>query len=140
MTDWKKYKLGEIIDDIAMGPFGSNIKVDNFIPFGVPVIRGQNLNEGEFENYNKFVFISEEKAQTLKRCLAYVDDLVFTKIPSDGELLTKEMRDELVGVLTQKVTIDGIDQSLLRAMEITAQSLVTATIQKDPSRLLLPIF
>jgi len=86
MTDWKKYKLGEIIDDIAMGPFGSNIKVDNFIPFGVPVIRGQNLNEGEFENYNKFVFISEEKAQTLKRCLAYVDDLVFTHRGTIGQV------------------------------------------------------
>ena len=31
-----------------MGPFGSNIKTDNFIPREVPVIRGQNLNAERF--------------------------------------------------------------------------------------------
>ena len=69
----------------------------------------------------------------------YVDRLVFTKIPTDGVLLTKDMRDELVGILTHLVIIDGVKQSVLRAMEITAQSLVTVTTEKDPSRLLLPI-
>lgn len=69
----------------------------------------------------------------------YVDYLVFTKIPAESESFSKEMRDELVGVLTHSVIIDGIRQSLLRAMEITAQSLVTITTEKDPSRLLLPV-
>jgi type I restriction enzyme S subunit len=82
---WKKYKLGQIIDDIAMGPFGSNIKVDNFIAEGVPVIRGGNLNEGGFSD-DKFVFISEEKAQSLKRSLAFPDDLVFTHRGTIGQV------------------------------------------------------
>lgn len=69
----------------------------------------------------------------------YVDYHVFIKIPADSELFTKEMRDELVGVLTLPVIIDGVKQSLLRAMEITAQSLVTVTTEKDPTRLLLPV-
>jgi type I restriction enzyme S subunit len=89
---WETYKLGEICDDVAMGPFGSNLKVDNFIDKGVPVIRGMNLNDGGFTN-NSFAFVSEEKANSLKRCLAYPDDLVFTHrgtlgqvaiIPKDG--------------------------------------------------------
>ncbi len=80
-----KFKLGEIISDIAMGPFGSNIKTDNFISKGVPVIRGSNLNEGGFEE-ERFVYISEEKAQSLKRSLAYPDDLVFTHRGTIGQV------------------------------------------------------
>ncbi len=82
---WKRYNLGEIIDDIAMGPFGSNLKVDNFIDHGVPVIRGLNLNEGGFSD-EKFVFVSEEKAISLKRSLAYPDDLVFTHRGTIGQV------------------------------------------------------
>ena len=85
LEGWKKYKLGEIIEDIAMGPFGSNIKVDNFIDRGVPVIRGANLNEGGFDE-RSFVFVSEEKAQSLKRSLAYPDDLVFTHRGTIGQV------------------------------------------------------
>jgi len=69
----------------------------------------------------------------------YVDYLVFTKISVNAELLNKEMRNELVGILTHRVIINESKQTILRAMEITAQSLVTVTTEKDPSRLLLPI-
>lgn len=85
MSDWKSYKLGEIVADVAMGPFGSNLKVDNFISAGVPVIRGSNLNKGGFREDN-FVFVSEEKAKTLKRCLAYPDELVFTHRGTIGKV------------------------------------------------------
>ena len=85
MSEWKEYKLVEIINDVAMGPFGSNLKVDNFISSGVPVIRGGNLNNGGFEDKN-FVFVSEEKAKSLKRSLAYPDDLVFTHRGTIGQV------------------------------------------------------
>jgi type I restriction enzyme S subunit len=85
MTNWQKYKLEDLAEDIAMGPFGSNIKTDNFRPSGVPVIRGQNLVEGGFDNSN-FVFISEEKAQSLKRSIAYPDELVFTHRGTLGQV------------------------------------------------------
>jgi type I restriction enzyme R subunit len=73
---WKQHKLRELVDDVAMGPFGSNLKVDNFIAQGVPVIRGGNLNVGGLKD-EYFAFVSEEKANSLKRSLAYPDDLVF---------------------------------------------------------------
>ncbi len=85
MTDWIKYKLDEVAIDIAMGPFGSNLKADNFISSGVPVIRGGNLNYGGFEDKN-FVFVSEKKALSLKRSLAYPDDLVFTHRGTIGQV------------------------------------------------------
>lgn len=82
---WKRIRLEEVADDVSMGPFGSNIKVDNFISEGVPVIRGGNLNEFGLENTD-FVFISEEKANSLKRSLAYPDDLVFTHRGTIGQV------------------------------------------------------
>ena len=32
----------------AMGPFGSNIKTDNYVLSGVPIIRGKNISNGVF--------------------------------------------------------------------------------------------
>ena len=85
MSEWKKFKLEEIINDVAMGPFGSNLKVDNFISAGVPVIRGGNLNQGGFDDKN-FVFVSDAKAKSLKRSLAYPDDLIFTHRGTIGQV------------------------------------------------------
>jgi type I restriction enzyme S subunit len=82
---WKSYKLSEVVADVAMGPFGSNLKVDNFICKGVPVIRGSNLNQGGLKG-NDFAFVSEEKAKSLKRSLAYPDDLVFTHRGTIGQV------------------------------------------------------
>jgi type I restriction enzyme S subunit len=104
----KKYKLGDIVKDIAMGPFGSNIKTDNFISKGVPVIRGSNLNDGGFED-DRFVYISEEKAQSLKRSLAYPDDLVFTHrgtIGQVGMIPHNKHPKYLVSQSQMKLTVD----------------------------------
>lgn len=83
--NWKICRIEDIAIDVAMGPFGSDLKVDNFIEKGVPVIKGQNLNQNGFEDEN-FSFVSEEKAQSLKRCLAYPDDLVFTHRGTIGQV------------------------------------------------------
>jgi type I restriction enzyme, S subunit len=76
--------LGDLIEDIAMGPFGSNLKTDNFIKSGVPVIRGGNLYEAKVGG--NFVFVSEEKARSLKRSLAYPDDIVITHRGTLGQV------------------------------------------------------
>lgn len=60
MEQWKEYKISEIIEEIAMGPFGSNIKVDNFIDSGIPVLNGSNL-QGIKLNEDSFNYVSEEK-------------------------------------------------------------------------------
>ena len=51
------YSISELIDEIAMGPFGSNIKVECFVDDGIPVLNGSNLNgffltEDSFRYYN----------------------------------------------------------------------------------------
>jgi len=62
VSEWKEYKLGDVAENFAMGPFGSNIKAENFKESGVPVIRGTNLNFYRFVD-GVFVFLSEEKAR-----------------------------------------------------------------------------
>ncbi|MBK8464974.1 MAG: restriction endonuclease subunit S [Chloracidobacterium sp.] len=70
---------------IAMGPFGSNIKAENFVSDGVPVIRGTNLN---FDKYvgGDFVFLNEEKADELKGSNCKAGDLVFTHRGTIGQV------------------------------------------------------
>ena len=60
------------------GPFGSDLVSADYMPSGVPVIRGQNLSTGKFVG-GEFVFVSEEKANKLNANLARPGDLVFTQ-------------------------------------------------------------
>lgn len=81
------------IDDIkairphstALGPFGSTIRAENFVPLGVPLIRGFNLNSERFKDED-FVFISDEKANELASANAFPEDLVFTYIGTIGQV------------------------------------------------------
>ncbi len=84
-NEWKEVKLDSIGERFAMGPFGSNIKSDNFVENGVPIIRGGNLSTGRF-NDKDFVYLTEEKADELKGSNAFVDDIVFTHRGTIGQV------------------------------------------------------
>jgi type I restriction enzyme, S subunit len=85
MSEWKPYKLRDVAENFAMGPFGSNIKAENFRESGVPVIRGTNLN---FYRYvgGDFVFLSEDKADQLLSSNWFPGDLVFTHRGTIGQV------------------------------------------------------
>ncbi len=83
--DWKEATIESIASRIAMGPFGSDIKTDNFVPSGVPVIRGNNLTSGRFHT-DGFVFLTENKANQLANANAYPGDLVFTHRGTLGQV------------------------------------------------------
>lgn len=69
----------------AMGPFGSDIKTDNFVDFGVPIIKGQNLGGGRLlEDF--FDFLTEEKADELSNSIAKSGDIVFTHRGTLGQV------------------------------------------------------
>ena len=65
--NWQCYSIEEISERIAMGPFGSDIKTDNFVAHGVPIIRGVNLNSGRF-NGDSFVYLTEGRFEKLPIC------------------------------------------------------------------------
>jgi len=81
---WRVASLGESVTRVAMGPFGSSIKTDNFVPNGVPIIRGGNLTNG-FVDKN-FVFLTEEKADSLRNANAFPGDLVITHRGTLGQI------------------------------------------------------
>jgi type I restriction enzyme S subunit len=82
---WRKCKLGDVGENFAMGPFGSNIKTENFIKSGIPVIRGKNLNFPKYVD-GEFVFISERKADELKNSNCFPDDIIVTHRGTLGQV------------------------------------------------------
>ncbi len=86
MEEWKEYELSELIDEISMGPFGSNIKVECFTDSGVPVLNGSNL-VGLKLNEDKFNYVTEEKAASLGKSNAYRNDIVITHRGTLGQIV-----------------------------------------------------
>ena len=73
----KKCVLGDYILDMASGPFGSNLKVECFVPSGFPIIDGANLY-GVRVTDNVTKFVTEEKARSLSRSIAKRHDVIVT--------------------------------------------------------------
>jgi len=88
-NEWKEFSIDELKSEeknaIAMGPFGSNIKTDNFISSGVPIIRGGNLNGYKLIDKD-FVYVSEEKKEQLKSSIARRGDIVITHRGTLGQV------------------------------------------------------
>lgn len=85
MEEWKEYKVSEVINDISMGPFGSNIKRDCYVETGVPYLNGSNLSSVKL-NEHVFNFVTEEKAKTLGRCIAKRGDIIVTHRGTIGQI------------------------------------------------------
>lgn len=85
MEEWKEYKVAEVIEDISMGPFGSNIKRDNYVDSGVPYLNGSNLSSYKL-NENSFNYVTEEKANNLGRCVAKRGDIIVTHRGTIGQI------------------------------------------------------
>lgn len=77
--------ISDLIDEIAMGPFGSNIKVDCFVEDGVPVFNGSNLTSYA-TNDDALRYVTEEKAHSLGRALASRGDVVITHRGTLGQI------------------------------------------------------
>lgn len=78
--------ISDLIDEIAMGPFGSNIKVDCFVDEGIPVLNGSNL-EGLTLKEDSFRYVTKEKADSLKKANAYRGDVVITHRGTLGQIV-----------------------------------------------------
>lgn len=81
----ERIKLGDVITDIAAGPFGSNLKVSCFVNDGFPIVDGANLKGYKLtDNITKFV--TEEKARSLPRSIARRNDIVVTISGTVGQI------------------------------------------------------
>lgn len=80
------YIMKDLISEISMGPFGSNIKVECFVDSGIPVLNGSNLT-GYALNEASFRYVTEEKADSLRKANAYRGDIVITHRGTLGQIV-----------------------------------------------------
>src|SRR5258708_19137368 len=66
-------------------PYGSAYTADDYVPGGVPLVRGVNLGNGIFHDED-FVFITEEKANKLPGANLAPGDLVITHRGAIGQV------------------------------------------------------
>ena len=83
--EWNYLSIGEIAEKVAMGPFGSNIKVSTFVESGVPIISGNHLR-GYFLEEPSYKYITEAHADKLKNSIVYPKDIVFTHAGNIGQV------------------------------------------------------
>jgi restriction endonuclease S subunit len=77
--------MNELIELISMGPFGSDIKVDNFVSDGIPVLNGSNVSSIKLIE-TSFKYVSPEKAKALKKANAKRGDIVITHRGTVGQI------------------------------------------------------
>jgi type I restriction enzyme, S subunit len=90
------------------GPFGSDLVSRDYVPTGVPVIRGANMGHGRWVG-GEFVYVTPEKADSLASNCAKPGDLVFTQRGTLGQvaLVPKKGADRyLISQSQMKVTLD----------------------------------
>ena len=83
---WPTATVEGITEKVAMGPFGSSIKVDTFVAEGVPVITGQHLHGSRVDDTRGFNFITEEHAARLSNANVVRGDIVLTHRGTIGQV------------------------------------------------------
>jgi type I restriction enzyme S subunit len=84
--EWREARIEEVAARVAMGPFGSSIKVETFVPSGIPVISGQHLHGSKVDDRVGFNFVSEEHADRLKNANVQRGDVIFTHAGNIGQV------------------------------------------------------
>ena len=82
---WPIVTILDVAEKVAMGPFGSNIKVSTFVPEGVPIISGNHLR-GYFLEEPEVNYITEAHAERLKNSIVFPHDLIFTHAGNIGQV------------------------------------------------------
>ncbi|MBI1794835.1 MAG: restriction endonuclease subunit S [Chloroflexi bacterium] len=77
-NNWTYKKIEDIAEKVGMGPFGSSIKVETFVPDGIPVVSGQHLHGFRLDEDAGFNFVTEEHADKLKNANVFRGDIIFT--------------------------------------------------------------
>ena len=77
--------MNDLIELISMGPFGSDITVDNFVNDGVPVLNGSNVSSIKLIE-TSFKYVTPEKSKALKKANAKRGDIVITHRGTVGQI------------------------------------------------------
>jgi len=80
MSDWKQCLLGSIAE-VQTGPFGSQLKNEQYITGGTPVITVEHINAFRIQNID-YPSVTEDDRQRLARYSLNAGDIVFTRVGS----------------------------------------------------------
>lgn len=83
---WQIVPMEDLIEEISMGPFGSDVKVSNFVEEGIPVLNGSNL-EGFRLKEESFRYFTVEKANSLGKANAFRGDVIVTHRGTIGQIV-----------------------------------------------------
>ena len=111
-SEWPEVTVGEIASSrqyaLVGGPFGSNLVSRDYVPAGVPIIRGQNM--GQRFIGGEFAYVSSEKAEALSANLARPGDVIFTQRGTLGQvsLVPNEPFEQyLISQSQMKLTVES---------------------------------
>lgn len=79
---WETVRVNEIATEVFDGPFGSQLKTNDYTPSGVRVVRLENIGHLCFFA-DKETFISPEKFKTLSRHVLREEDVIFSSFISE---------------------------------------------------------
>ena len=87
VAEWETATIEQIAQKVAiLGPFGSSIKVETFVPEGVPIISGQHLHGTRVDDNPGYNFIAFEHAEKLANANVRRGDIVFTHAGNIGSV------------------------------------------------------
>jgi len=86
---WATEYLGHLNVKVFDGPFGSNLKTNDYVDSGIRVIRLENIGQGRFID-EKRSFVSERKYKELQKHTVVPGDIVFSSF------VTETIRSALV--------------------------------------------
>lgn len=79
-------EMSELIEDIAMGPFGSDVKVDTLVDEGIPFLSGSNVTDFKLNDDN-LRFIDQSKYDKFKKAMAKRGDIIITHRGTLGQIV-----------------------------------------------------
>jgi type I restriction enzyme S subunit len=82
--EWEETTLAQVADpkikwSFTGGPFGSNLKAEDYTDCGVRIIQLQNIGDGVFNDGYK-IYTSENKANQLQSCNIYPNEIIISKM------------------------------------------------------------
>lgn len=80
MNEWRECHLGEVAE-IQTGPFGSQLKNEQYITGGTPVVTVEHINNFRITNFS-YPSITDEDKSRLSRYLLNEGDIIFTRVGS----------------------------------------------------------
>ena len=82
LDSWKNSSLISLSEKIFDGPFGSNLKSEDYVDAGIRVVRLENLKNLWFDD-SKQSFITKQKYDTIKKHTVFPSDLIMSTFIAD---------------------------------------------------------